>query len=54
MNVRRSSVGCTRWMRPRSRRNSPQVLVIKNGQCVFDESHLGISMHDILEQAHAA
>ncbi|GAB4091516.1 thioredoxin family protein [Flaviaesturariibacter terrae] len=26
---------------------SPQVLVIKNGDCVFDESHLGISMQDI-------
>lgn len=30
---------------------SPQVLVIKNGECVFDESHLGISMNDIAEQA---
>lgn len=33
---------------------SPQVLVIKDGQCVFDESHLGIHMDDILEQAKAA
>ena len=33
---------------------SPQVLVIKNGQCVFDESHLGIHMDDIVEQAKAA
>ena|ERR1700730_18470409 len=30
---------------------SPQVLVIKNGQCVYDESHLGISLQDILEHA---
>jgi bacillithiol system protein YtxJ len=27
---------------------SPQVLVIKNGECVYDESHMGISMQDIL------
>ena len=27
---------------------SPQVLVIKQGKCVFDESHLGISMTDIV------
>lgn len=33
---------------------SPQVLVIKNGECVYDESHLSISMDDILEQAQAA
>lgn len=33
---------------------SPQVLVIKDGQCVFDESHLGIHMDDIVEQAKAA
>lgn len=30
---------------------SPQVLIIKNGQCVYDESHLAISMRDIAEQA---
>ncbi len=30
---------------------SPQVLVIKNGECVYDESHLGISLQDILELA---
>lgn len=30
---------------------SPQVLVIRNGQCIYDESHLGISMDDILEQS---
>ena len=33
---------------------SPQVLVIKDGQCVYDESHLGISMDDILDHAKAA
>ncbi len=30
---------------------SPQVLVIKNGQCTYDESHTGISMDEIIEQA---
>jgi bacillithiol system protein YtxJ len=30
---------------------SPQVLVIKNGECVYDESHLSISLQDILEHA---
>ncbi|TCZ65685.1 bacillithiol system redox-active protein YtxJ [Flaviaesturariibacter aridisoli] len=29
---------------------SPQVLVIKNGECVYDDSHLGISMQDIASQ----
>jgi bacillithiol system protein YtxJ len=29
---------------------SPQVLVIKNGECVYDDSHLGISMQDIVQQ----
>jgi bacillithiol system protein YtxJ len=32
---------------------SPQVLIIRNGQCVYDESHLGISLDDITEQALA-
>ena len=32
---------------------SPQVLVIKNGRCVFDESHMGIRMEEILAQAAA-
>ena len=27
---------------------SPQVLVIKNGSCVYDESHSGITVPDIL------
>ena len=30
---------------------SPQVLVIKNGECVYEESHLGISLQEILEVA---
>jgi bacillithiol system protein YtxJ len=30
---------------------SPQVLVIKDGECVYDESHLSISMDDIVENA---
>lgn len=30
---------------------SPQVLIIKNGECVYDESHGGINMDEILEQA---
>ena len=30
---------------------SPQVLIIKNGKCVYDESHMGISMADIAEHA---
>ena len=30
---------------------SPQVLLIKNGECVYDESHSGISMNDIEEQS---
>ena len=28
---------------------SPQVLVIRNGKCIYDESHLGIDMDEILE-----
>ncbi|HEX2608996.1 MAG TPA: bacillithiol system redox-active protein YtxJ [Flavisolibacter sp.] len=30
---------------------SPQILIIRNGECIYDESHLGISMDDILEKA---
>ncbi|HEX6334262.1 MAG TPA: bacillithiol system redox-active protein YtxJ [Flavisolibacter sp.] len=33
---------------------SPQVLVIRDGQCVYDESHLGIYMNEIIENAYAA
>jgi len=29
---------------------SPQVLLIKNGECVYDESHGGIDMAEIAEQ----
>lgn len=30
---------------------SPQVLLIKKGECIYDESHSAIRMDDILEQA---
>lgn len=30
---------------------SPQVLIIKNGECIYDESHNGISMDDIIAQS---
>jgi bacillithiol system protein YtxJ len=30
---------------------SPQVLLIKNGECIYDESHLAIYMDDIAAQA---
>jgi bacillithiol system protein YtxJ len=30
---------------------SPQVLLIRNGECIYDESHSGITMNDILEQS---
>lgn len=30
---------------------SPQVLLIKDGTCVFDESHLGISLPEIVDHA---
>lgn len=33
---------------------SPQIIVIRDGSCIYDESHLAISMDDIIEQAHAA
>lgn len=33
---------------------SPQVLLIKNGECTYDESHSGIDMEEIIEQAMAA
>ncbi|HNP22248.1 MAG TPA: bacillithiol system redox-active protein YtxJ [Panacibacter sp.] len=29
---------------------SPQLLLIKNGHCIYDESHLGINMPDLNEQ----
>ncbi len=30
---------------------SPQILLIKNGECVYEESHIGIRMDEIIEQA---
>jgi bacillithiol system protein YtxJ len=30
---------------------SPQILVIRNGECIYQESHTGITMEDILEQS---
>lgn len=33
---------------------SPQVLVIKDGTCVYEESHMGISMNEIIEHVNAA
>ena len=30
---------------------SPQILLIKNGECMYDQSHMGISMDEIAEQA---
>jgi bacillithiol system protein YtxJ len=33
---------------------SPQVLVIKNGECIYDESHNGISMDEIADQVSLA
>lgn len=32
---------------------SPQVLLIKDGDCVYDESHGSISMEEIMEQVTA-
>jgi bacillithiol system protein YtxJ len=29
---------------------SPQILVIKNGECIYDESHHAIMMDELLEQ----
>lgn len=33
---------------------SPQILVIRKGKCVYDDSHMAINMDDIAEQATAA
>ena len=30
---------------------SPQILLIRNGKCIYDESHTGISMSDIETQS---
>lgn len=32
---------------------SPQILLIKNGECVYDESHSGISMDEIADQVNS-
>lgn len=32
---------------------SPQILLIRNGECVYDESHMGIRMDELIEQAAA-
>ena len=32
---------------------SPQILIIRNGECVYDESHQGINMSEIAEQVAA-
>jgi bacillithiol system protein YtxJ len=29
---------------------SPQVLLITDGECIYDESHMGINMDEIIEQ----
>lgn len=29
---------------------SPQILVIRNGECIFDESHYGINMDEIKDR----
>lgn len=31
---------------------SPQILLIKNGQCIYTESHSGISMNEIEKQVN--
>lgn len=33
---------------------SPQILLIKNGECIYEESHLGITADDLLEQLKIA
>ncbi len=32
---------------------SPQIILLKDGKCIYDESHNGILMDDILEQVAA-
>jgi len=31
---------------------SPQILLIQNGECIYDESHNGISMDEIMEHVN--
>ena len=33
---------------------SPQILVIRNGECVYDESHMSISADEIIENLGTA
>lgn len=33
---------------------SPQVLVVRDGNCIYNESHLSISMDEIIDSVHAA
>lgn len=33
---------------------SPQLLLIKNGECIYEESHLGISVEEVNEQLELA
>jgi len=33
---------------------SPQILLIRNGNCVYDESHMSISVDDIIENLGTA
>jgi bacillithiol system protein YtxJ len=33
---------------------SPQVLTIKNGECIYDESHSSIDMDEIVQQSLVA
>ncbi|MBA4198492.1 MAG: bacillithiol system redox-active protein YtxJ [Chitinophaga sp.] len=33
---------------------SPQILLIKNGECIYDESHSGINIDDIVQEAFSA
>lgn len=35
------------------RHESPQVLLIKNGVCIFDESHNGIDMEELISKSAA-
>jgi bacillithiol system protein YtxJ len=35
------------------RHESPQILLILNGECIYDESHIGITMDDIVERSGA-
>lgn len=36
------------------RHESPQVLLIKDGKCIYDESHLSVTMEDIVKHTVAA